>query len=164
MMQCESSNIKAVPLELAVEFLIIFTRFEYAMKEAGYRRDDGIGLAVAAWQRLGNEAAVWIGAHGGQKLSKAVELLNAFPPKIQSVGGGWQTRALRGANPVAQAIDAATRVKNNLFHEVAREGDEQRGCDEQLVVAALTLLTALIETCPPVLRSLYQGRGNQASP
>jgi len=45
-------NNMAVPKELATEFFAIFTRCEYAMKEAGYRRDDGNGNAAAAWQRL----------------------------------------------------------------------------------------------------------------
>lgn len=144
----------AVPRGLVAEFFAVFARCEYAMKETGYKRDDH-GIAAPAWQRLANDAAAWLDVPPGSEVALAIALLTGDPPKIQSFADGWQSSPLRGANAIAQAIDAATRVRHNLFHGGKHTPEAEAGRDEQLVRAALTLLVALVELCPTDLRGAY---------
>ena len=144
----------AVPRELVAEFFAVFARCEYAMKETGYKRDDH-GIAAPAWQRLAIDAAAWLDVPPGSEVAQAIALLTSDPPKRQSFADGWQSSPLRGADPIAQAIDAATRVRHNLFHGGKHTPEAEAGRDEQLVRAALTLLEALVERCPTDLRGAY---------
>lgn len=144
----------AVPRDIVAQFFAVFARCEYAMKECGYKRDAG-GIAAPAWQRLAKDAPGWLGAPEGSELAQAIALLISEPPKVQCFPEGWQSTPLRGANPIAQAIDAATRVRNNLFHGGKHTPETRRGRDEQLVRASLTLLLALVAQCPGDLRGAY---------
>ncbi len=144
----------AVPRDLVAEFFGVLARCEYAMKETGYKRDDH-GIAAPAWQRLANDAAAWLEVPSGSDVALAIKLLTSDPPEVQSFGNGWQPSPLRGANAVAQAIDAATRVRHNLFHGGKHTPEAEAGRDEQLVRAALTLLVALVDLCPTDLRGAY---------
>ena len=144
----------AVPRDLVAEFFAVFARCEYAMKETGYKRDDH-GIASPAWQRLANDAAAWLDVSPGSDVALAIALLTSDPPKLQSFADGWQSSPLRGANVIAQAIDAATRVRHNLFHGGKYTAEAEAGRDERLVRAALTLLVALVELCPTDLRGAY---------
>lgn len=148
-------NNMAVPKELTIEFFAVFSRCEYAMKETNYRHNS-FGRATADWLKLGNDAAGWLPAIADADLAAAIELLTATPPRIQTYADGWQPRPLRGNNAVSRAVDAATRVRNNLFHG-GKNGrvEQEAGRDESLVRASLTLLTALIDMCPGDLYACY---------
>lgn len=145
----------AVPKALATEFFAVFSRCEYAMKETVYRRNER-GQVAAAWWQLGDAAVGWLVVPAGSNLAAAIELLTSPPPKVQTFDEGWQVRQLRDAPPIAQAVEAATRVRNNLFHG-GKNGRVERepGRDERLVRAALTLLIAVIESCPEELSAFY---------
>lgn len=147
----------AIPTHLIVEFFAVFARCEYAMKETNYRRDER-GIAGPAWQRLADDAATWLDAPLGSEVALAITMLTHKPPKIQSFADSWQHADLRGANPIAQAIEAATRVRHNLFHGGKHSPEVEVGRDEKLVRAALTLLVALVELCPNDLREAYNRR------
>ena len=144
----------AVPKDLVAEFFAVFSRCEYAMKETGYNRDDH-GIASPAWQRLANDAVTWLDVSPGSDVAQAIALLTGYPPKLQSFSDGWKSSPLRGGNVIAHAIEAATRVRHNLFHGGKHTPEEELGRNEQLVRAALTLLVALIDLCPNDLRGAY---------
>ncbi|PTB17603.1 hypothetical protein C9I57_27060 [Trinickia symbiotica] len=144
----------AVPRDLITEFFAVFARCEYAMKETSYKRDDH-GIAAPAWLRLADEAAVWLDVPSGSDVALAIALLTSDPPKLLYFVDGWKSSPLRGANPIAQAIDAATRVRHNLFHGGKHTPEAEAGRDEQLVRAALTLLVELVDQCPTDLRGAY---------
>jgi hypothetical protein len=56
---------------------------------------------------------------------------------------------------VAQALNAAGRVRNNLSHGGKHAPEAVPGQDELLVRSALTLLIAVIEQGPAALRGAY---------
>lgn len=138
----------AVPRELVMDFFGCFCRCEYAMKETSYRREEHGGWAAPAWQRLANDAGGWLAVTPGSALEAAIHTLISEPPLLQSFSGGWLAAPLRGASPVANAIDAAQRVRNNLFHGGKHTPEARPGRDEELVRAALTLLRELVEQAP----------------
>jgi hypothetical protein len=131
----------AVPKALVADFLGIFARCEYAMKETAYKRDDH-GIAAAAWQRLANEAGGWLQVPVGTGLDGAIDALTSDPPRLQAFAGGWQSTPLPGANRIAQAVNAAVRVRHNLFHGGKHSPEASPGRDAQLVESALILLLA----------------------
>lgn len=145
----------AVPADLVLRFVSVFARCEYAMKETGYKRDDN-GVAAPAWQKLQGDARSWLTVESGSELHQAIELLRTKPPKVETFAAGWQPAAFKQADAVAQAIESARRVRNNLFHGGKHHVEEEAGRDEQLVRAALTLLLALVAQCPGDLRGAYE--------
>jgi len=145
----------AVSLDLVTRFVSVFARCEYAMKETGYRRDDH-GIAAPAWRKLQADARGWLTVDEGGELQGAIEFLRSKPPKIETFAAGWQPEPFKQADPIAQAIESATRVRHNLFHGGKHHCEEEAGRDERLVSAALTLLLAVIEQCPGDLRGAYE--------
>lgn len=145
----------AVPPDLVTQFLAVFSRCEYAMKATGYRRDDR-GIAAPAWRKIQGDAKAWLNVESGGELHAAIELLRSKPPKIETFAAGWQPEPFKQADPIAQAIEAATRVRHNLFHGGKHHQEEEAGRDAGLVRAALTLLLAVIDQCPGDLRGAYE--------
>jgi hypothetical protein len=145
----------AVPKELVADFLGVFARCEFAMKETAYVRDDH-GIAAAAWQGLANDAGGWLQVQLGAELDQAIETLTSEPPRLQAFGGGWQTVPLPGGHRVAQAVNAAVRVRNNLFHGGKHAPEAAPGRDELLVRSAKALLLAVVEQSPGDLRGAYE--------
>lgn len=139
--------------DLVLEFVAVFARCEYAMKETEYKRN-ARGVASAAWQMLAEGAARWLRVPEGSDLADAVRLLSEAPPMVQTFDAGWQPVQYAGQNEIERAVNAAVQVRHNLFHggkHHPSEGDR----DRDLVQAALTLLKAVIEAEPGHLREEY---------
>jgi len=144
-----------MPRDLASEFFAVFSRCEFAMKETSYRRADLSGLAAPAWQKLAGDAAGWLTVDAGSELAQAIDCLTQPAPQVQTFSDGWQARPLAGANVVTQAVNAAVRVRNNLFHGGKHTPESAPGRDERLVRSALVVLIAVLEQAPPNLRETY---------
>lgn len=145
----------AVPKDLVADFFGVFARCEFAMKDTHlYERAEG-GRAAPAWRALANDAAGWLPVAPGSDLDNAIDVLTLNPPRVQLLGGAWVAEPLPGAGRVAQAVNAATRVRNNLFHGGKHTAEAAPGRDEQLVRSALTLLLAVMDHAPPALRGAY---------
>lgn len=145
----------AVPKDLVTDFFGVFARCEFVMKDTHlYERAEG-GRAAPAWRALANDAAGWLQVLPGSKLDHAIDALTQNPPRVQLLGGAWVPEQLQGAGRVAQAVNAAGRVRNNLFHGGKHTPEVVPGRDELLVRSALTLLIAVIEQGPAALRGAY---------
>lgn len=104
-----------VPEPLVFQFFAVFSRFEYTLKEAGYLQRGKI-VALPAWWDFEKELAHRLVVEPGTELEAAISYLNAEPPLVQTRLNGWQPWLLHGTSDIARAIDAACRVRNNLFH------------------------------------------------
>ncbi len=140
-----------MPAELACEFFATFSRFEFALKEEGYVRIR-YGRASPDWKRFAREIGVvpldltaWRGD---------IDLLLAAPPEVQTDAQRWEATPLDQAPALAQAIEAAQRVRNNLFHGGKHSPQPVKGRDEALVRAALHVLHACLDA-KPSLRDTY---------
>lgn len=141
-----------VDRELACTFFAAFSRFEFALKEEQFVRENRLGHAEPHWERFKERASEqWIQSADTEA---AVVLLLAEPPQVQTGAQTWQPVALRGQNRFAQAIDAAKRVRNNLFHGGKHTPHSPPGRDQALVNAALLILYACLEANPG-LRETY---------
>lgn len=137
-----------VPPALAFEFFAVFSRFEFALKESGHVRVNRNRHAAPDWD--GFAAVAILQAPAGSELALAVNFLNREPPQVQTSAHGWDPVPLRGTAPVATALDAAQRVRHNLFHGGKHTPHSPPGRDEALVQAALTVLLACVAQNPGV--------------
>lgn len=108
--------------ELVCEFFAVFSRFEFTLKETGFLRVVN-GRATPAWRQYGTSLS--------------------NPPQVQIGRETWAHAPLRGKTRIAQALDAVTRVRNNLFHGGKHTPHSPPGRDEKLIRTSLTLLLRL---------------------
>lgn len=148
-----------MPPELACEFFAVFSRFEFALKAAvdGRFRREGTDLAEPAWRKFAAEVSERVRVAPGSELAEAVDYLNESPPEVQRANGSWVDRPLHGDTPIACAIDAATRTRNNLFHGGKYGLDSPDGRDERLVRASLIVLLVCLAADSEIL-ALFEDR------
>lgn len=113
------------------------------------------GRAAPAWRSLENDAADWPPVAPSSDLDHAIDALTLNPPRVQLLGGARVAEPLPGAGRVARAVNAAARVRNNLFRDGKHTLEAAPGRDELLVRSALTLLLAVAEHGPAALRGAY---------
>lgn len=133
-----------MPRELACEFFAVFSRFEFALKEAGYVHINRFNRAIPHWDRFANEAGSRLQVSAGSELDAAITYLTGEPPEVQTSAQGWSQAPLRGDTLGAMAIDAVQRVRNNLFHGGKHTPHSPPGRDEKLVRLALVVLGACL--------------------
>ncbi|WP_148296191.1 hypothetical protein [Methylophilus sp. OH31] len=127
-----------MPRELACEFFAVFSRFEYALKVSGFLYVNRYGRAAPDWDSFA--AAAILQPVPNSALAQAMDFLNREPPEVQTSAHNWQPVPLRGATPIATVLDAAQRVRHNLFHGGKHSPHSPPGRDEALVRAALEVL------------------------
>jgi hypothetical protein len=133
-----------MPKDLACEFFAVFSRFEFAMKESGYVYINRRNRAAPDWTRFASDANGFLQVPVDSDLSQAINFLNNDPPQVQTSAHLWQPLPLSGVAPIGTALDAAQRVRNNLFHGGKYAPHSSPGRDEALVRAALVLLLACL--------------------
>lgn len=136
-----------MPAQLACEFFAVFSRFEFALKDSGYYYVNRYGRAAANWDRYFSHANATVRADADPELSEAVQYLLAEPPQVQVAPAQWDENVpLRGGpGAIGTALDAACRVRNNLFHGGKHTPHSPPGRDEKLVRSALCLLRACLK-------------------
>ena len=143
-----------MPVELACEFFGHVARFEYTLKEAGFIQRNRPGV-WPDWRGFAAEISAQLKVRAGSDLEQAIDFLCASPPAIQTGSVNWRQKHLAGDMPIAQALDAAYRVRNNLFHGGKHTGHSPAGRDEQLVRHALCLIRECVVQ-HGVLRTLWE--------
>jgi hypothetical protein len=139
--------------ELVCEFFGVFSRFEYALKESGLTRDVR-GIVEPAWWRFAENMNGWLTVEPDSALAEAIDFLCDEPAQVQTGPHNWEMRALHGKMRLEHAIDAARRVRHNLFHGGKHTPHSPPGKDERLVRSALALLYSCLEQNTP-LREIY---------
>ncbi|MFO1505309.1 MAG: hypothetical protein U1F39_16085 [Steroidobacteraceae bacterium] len=90
----------------------------------------------------------------GGELEQAIQYLITYPPRIQVTPTEWREQALFGESLAERAIDAACRVRNNLFHGGKFFEPASEGRDQLLVAHSLAVLHFCLE-CDEELRNAY---------
>jgi hypothetical protein len=137
--------------DLVVAFFVVFARFEYALKEAGYVFDQG-GRAAPSWKKYNADVAPQFDDASPEELRVIAELLKD-PPLYQELtdqGIKWKPMNLDGP-PVAQALSAAAQVRHNLFHGGKHTPHSPPERDQRLVALSFALLHACLQRSPDVL-------------
>lgn len=119
------------------DLFAVFSRFEYAMKKGGFRRERS---AEAAWHAFANTLPQDF-FDRMQNTSEAQIYLDASPKKLEPDEAGGVRWAERGVPPTnaLELFDRINTARNNLFHG-DKAHDNQR--DTDLMLAALFILQA----------------------
>lgn len=132
-----------------VKFFLIFSRFEYALKQAGFRKSDR--RAEANWDCFSDRINVDLPSRKNKydEFRNAIDYLNGCPPRIQIVKERNGTKLLdwKSSKPTGSEARVLTeyirRVRNNLFHGGKIPFDPK--CDIPLINYATTVLKHLLE-------------------
>jgi transcriptional regulator with XRE-family HTH domain len=104
--------------EVLLEFVAVYARLEYALKQAG-RVDDGGQLRVR-WQEFIAETAPYFRPDANTALREAVRYIAEHPPKKQVlVDGRVAWREVQPGTldiPLQTLVEHVRRIRNNLFH------------------------------------------------
>ncbi len=139
---------------LAYDFLVVFSRFEYALKELGHVHKNGpiprnlevnySGYALSIEKYFAGKYAA------SDKLKSAVDYFCTEPPRRQIWDGAKSNWASpeAGTGPTAHnMLVLVYRVRNNLFHGgkgwLPPEGNHDR--DHRLMYNALTIIEAVLD-------------------
>ncbi|MEZ5463918.1 MAG: hypothetical protein R3F22_01565 [Lysobacteraceae bacterium] len=133
-----------LPEALVCEFFAVFSRFEFTLKESGHTRENRVPLEPAWWP-FAEKVDSYLAVQPGSDLANAIDYLTTDIPQVQIRKDNWEARPLHGATKVERAIDAVTRVRNNLFHGGKHTPHSPAGRDEKLIRAALSVLYACLE-------------------
>lgn len=127
--------------QAAYDLFAVFSRFEYAMKKGGFRRDES---ADAAWRKFANNLPVDIFPR--LRATSDVAIYFEAPPDrlLADAGEGVQWSG-KPTTPTTmpELLDCIKIARNNLFHGDKRH-DNRR--DTELMVAALFVLNHIYET------------------
>ena len=121
---------KAVPSELqplVLKFFLVFSRFEFALKAAGYhkkiraRRNSGMPDGVGPdWESFAAAIESQFPFAGDLEVETAIDYFKTHPPMQQILNGSrivWASEQESGKRDSADwALAMVKRVRNNLFH------------------------------------------------
>jgi len=109
--------------ELVLQFFVTFSRFEYALKRAGFVRSDGYNNASADWQRFARKKGnALLDDIPDMEFTDAKSFLLREPPQKQVVTATdrslrWQANTKRREEGDAEYLLRLVKdVRNNLFH------------------------------------------------
>lgn len=134
-----------VPMTIAVEFLAVFSRMEYALKSTEFA-DGGSARVEPAWDRFANHIHECFAQLEDVGLDRSVQLLLEQPPRKQVLLDGRlsfvEQEIEHGQRSTQQLLKMVRTVRNNLFHggKYAPDGEVHQGRNEQLVTASLVVL------------------------
>jgi hypothetical protein len=150
--------------EIALEFLVTFSRFEHALKYSGLCKDMNDGArAKADWGKYTSE----LSRDAKAKIEvEAKKFLLGQPPKIQIMKQGkvsWQPADRDNRDIIVWIFDLINIVRNNLFHggkyreSVDSEDHPNSTRDTDLVKACLSILSICLEEENTVTKAFYSG-------
>lgn len=136
--------------DLVFNFFIAFSRFEYALKRAGYLRSDKSGVHPD-WEKFVSELKTKFKPSTAKELERAVKYLKDNPPRKQIVKNkslSWDIAHDTRKQPlVSLLIVYIRRVRNNLFHggKFPMRPIEEPARNEKLLNNSLVILNRCLE-------------------
>lgn len=137
-----------IPRELTLEFLATFSRFEFALKKAGYAQGDESKVSPD-WDAFAKDVAQLDAALLVPVLN-ACQYLQQHPPKKQVLQNGalhWVVRQGTSGSAIGDVLLSVRTVRNNVLHG----GKFPDGViidplrDEQLIRNCVAALKGLLE-------------------
>ena len=142
--------------ELAFRYCAVFARFEYALKETRFLKNDN-GSAQANWDVFANSLKGQFSAVQDADFTAAVAFLKASPPRKQvvvGVGTDWKDSVQAVGDTEEQFVIRLIRlIRNNLFHggKSFTDGEKVVGRNAELMKAGLVVMERCLKLTPDVL-------------
>lgn len=154
--------VKSEDRALAYQFFLFFSRFEYALKRAGFVQANSRGEAYADWECFAHKMAGLLRTHTDDYFKTAVAYIQSHPPKKQVLLGErltWDKDNFSDAFDLDRLLVLVRRIRNNLFHggkfPEGQEDDVSR--DRELLKSGIAVLQACLESDPRLMTSFLQG-------
>ncbi len=150
-----------VARELALEFLAVFSRLEFALKVTNFRQP-GEGEAKADWIGFANEIAGAFNPHRTPEIANAFAYLAGQPLRrfaVENGALGWYpVNVAGGISDAERVVRVVRQIRNNLFHggKFARDPNASADRDTKLLEASLVLLRELRRLAPQVEAAYVQ--------
>lgn len=135
--------------ELLIEFFVVFSRFEYALKRARYCKSNN--AAMPDWDRFACECKELKSADV-LRLKEVGSYLIEFPPRQQIFIDNCLSFApitfVDGTHLVEKLIRYVKTVRNNLFHGGKYPGEyvEEPGRNPELLKSSIATLLCFLNT------------------
>ncbi|MFA5863671.1 MAG: hypothetical protein WC975_03195 [Phycisphaerae bacterium] len=134
---------------LIQDFFCGFARFEYALKRAGYLKENEKRVMLD-WDSFAKDISGKLDKDPDPKLKKAIEYLTVHPPKKQVVKEkklGWQDISKIDSKGIEAWILRVIRtIRNNLFHGGKFTGKpvEEVARNDKLLNASVIVLRKIV--------------------
>ena len=144
--------------DLVIEFMAVFSRFEYALKSAGFAYG-GSKIVNPAWDKFANEIHHQFEQIDDEPLRKSVKFLLEKPPRKQVLIDdklSFKEQIIdKQQCTTQQSLKMIRTVRNNLFHGgkycIGEENEDGR--NQQLVESSLKVLEHCCQLDKEVLAS-----------
>lgn len=150
-----------VSRELALEFLAVFSRFEFALKVTTFRQP-GEGEAKANWIGFANEVAGTFNPNRTPELADAFAYVVGQPLRRFAVVNGaldwYPFNVPARISDAERVVRVVGQIRNNLFHggKFARDPQVNAERDTKLLAGSLVLLRELRQLAPQVEAAYVQ--------
>jgi hypothetical protein len=147
--------------DLVTGFMIMFSRFEYALKKTEYCKKDHNDNAEPDWPTFARDHNNLFEARKNPKLKAAIQYLLEHPPKRQVVNNDgkldWKKRNLNSEALLENLVCSVKGVRNNLFHggkfESGSVGDPAR--NTLLLENCITVLSEFLSLNPTIKNTFF---------
>lgn len=140
------------------EFFLLFARFEFALKAAGYAKAGRWGAEVD-WNKFAHKVGPTLLPPAQPDLRRAIAYLKDYPPKQQKYENNdllWEPRLPPNSYSEMRALVFFIQgVRNNLMHGakfLAKETTDPKR-DIKLLMAAGCVVSACLAHCPKAYKA-----------
>lgn len=132
----------SIPADLGHTFIDTFTRMEHALKASGVYADGGADGVSPAWDRFGNDVDDALRAIQDQALQAALKYLHDDPVRKEAKTGFISLPLNSKQSETQRTFHVIRAVRNNIVHgaKIQMDGESEKGRNERLVSASLTVL------------------------
>lgn len=106
--------------ELALVFLLGFSRLEYALKRTGYARKGKQDKVEISWRQFASDTGPLLDAEKTPTVLESMKYLQDYPPLMERVTAElvpeWREDDARARGPGERALLRVKTVRNNFFH------------------------------------------------
>lgn len=137
--------------ELILDFILWFSRIEYALKSSTSFSGKGRnGHFQANWRKFKKalkKRAI------PSSLSAALEYIKSQPPKEQKSANEWEE--ISAEDDWGLLVKALKTVRNNLFHGGKYYGSKQPVRDTELLEHCLLIMQEVVELAPDEIKTVF---------
>ncbi|MDP3441479.1 MAG: hypothetical protein Q8T08_01345 [Ignavibacteria bacterium] len=149
--------------DLVITFIIVFSRFEYALKAEGFINGDENGV-TANWDTFANSIREHFQPNRTRELQTSVKFLHQSPPrkqiKLENNQLGWsQPRNLENQPQLHELLLSVRTIRNNLFHgakfqEIFQE-NQSIDRNQLLLQYSLVVLNECLRLSPQIQQTFF---------
>jgi hypothetical protein len=146
------------PTCLAVEFIAVFSRFEYALKSTDFAMG-GPTIANPAWDKFSNSIHDQFVQIEDESLEISIAYMMFYPPRKQVLLNNKLDFKVQeidtNQRSTQQLLGLVRTVRNNLFHggKYSSDGEIDEGRNEKLLTHSLKILKYCLPLHKEVLAS-----------